>query len=67
MNRFFVFLSLVAVLVVACPPGYDDACSACSGTLSPTTCSCSCGWTRVETVLYSMIFLPLAAVTLVYF
>lgn len=61
-----VLVLLLAHLASACPDEYQAACAACSGTLSPTTCACSCGWTRVEKVIYSLVLLPLALVTLAY-
>lgn len=66
MTRALLLLLLVAS-ASACSVGKQRACRACSGTLSPTTCSCSCGWTRIETLAYSLILLPLAFIVLIYF
>lgn len=48
------------LLAAECPPGYADACNACSGALSPSTCSCRCGWTQFESVFMALVLFPLA-------
>ena len=65
VSRIMVMLAMPC-LASACTQRMADACAACAGTLSPSTCDCSCGWSKAEAIAYSMLLFPATLMMLLY-
>jgi hypothetical protein len=64
-HRRFPLAAFLISSVSSCPDYLSEACVACSGTLSPSSCRCSCGWNSFETMMYISIIIPAIILILV--
>ena len=65
--RFMLIVLLpCCVSASTCGSARDIACNSCKGVLSPSTCTCTCGWSDVETVVYAMLLLPSVTMLMLY-
>ena len=65
-RRVGMMLIMMPCMASACDPGIANACAQCLGTISPSTCQCSCGWSKVESIVYSMFLFLSTLIMLLY-
>ena len=68
MGMRFAALSMMPALAAAtgCAKPFMNACSACSGVLNPSTCTCTCGWSASEEAVYVVAIVTALLIVMLY-